>query len=102
MEVETAQLAIRGALVVSFPSVLALNEDILMPVSKLLSYNDLVSLGVVNNRTQLSRLKRNKGFPEGFLLSANSRRWYEHEVEEWVNHLSGQIDPVSLHVSGDV
>jgi predicted DNA-binding transcriptional regulator AlpA len=55
-----------------------------MTVSKLLSYTDLVDLGVVNNRTQLSRLQRNIGFPEGFLLSANSRRWYENEIEEWI------------------
>jgi predicted DNA-binding transcriptional regulator AlpA len=72
-----------------------------MPINKLLSYNDLVSLGVVNNRAQLSRLQRNIGFPEGFLLSANSRRWYEHEIEEWVSLRSGHSNTVGLPALGD-
>ncbi len=55
-----------------------------MPVSRLLSYNDLVSLGVVNNRAQLSRLQKKIGFPKGFLLSENSRRWHEHDIDEWL------------------
>jgi hypothetical protein len=59
-----------------------------MPVTKLLSYNDLVRLGIFNNRAQLSRLQKSIGFPVGFLLSANSRRWHEHEIEDWVNHRS--------------
>lgn len=63
-----------------------------MSISKLLSYSDLVHLGVVNNRTQLSRLQRNIDFPEGFLLSANSRRWYEHEIEEWIFNRSEKAD----------
>jgi predicted DNA-binding transcriptional regulator AlpA len=73
-----------------------------MAVSKLLTYSDLVHLGVVNNRTQLSRLQKNIGFPEGFLLSANSRRWYEHEVEEWVSRRSEKTDGVSSCTSGQV
>jgi predicted DNA-binding transcriptional regulator AlpA len=70
-----------------------------MPVSKLLSYNDLVLLGIVNNRAQLSRLQKNIGFPEGFMLSANSRRWFEHEIEEWVNHRSDSFDDASRGVA---
>jgi predicted DNA-binding transcriptional regulator AlpA len=61
-----------------------------MPIPKLLSYADLVHLGVVNNRTQLSRLKKRAGFPAGFLLSANSRRWHENEIEEWVMSANSQ------------
>jgi predicted DNA-binding transcriptional regulator AlpA len=55
-----------------------------MPVSKLFSFADLVGLGIVNNRTQLSRLQKNLGFPSGFLLSENARRWHEAEIEEWL------------------
>jgi predicted DNA-binding transcriptional regulator AlpA len=73
-----------------------------MPITKLLSYNDLVSLGIVNNRAQLSRLQKNIGFPEGFLLSANSRRWHEVEVEEWVNGRSERADTSSSYASEQV
>ena len=55
-----------------------------MTISNLLSYADLVRIGVVNNRTQLSRLTKSQNFPEGFLLSANARRWQEEEVDEWI------------------
>ena len=72
-----------------------------MPIPKLLSYADLVHLGVVNNRTQLSRLKKRAGFPAGFLLSANSRRWHENEIEEWVSHRSGQTNTVTSPPLGD-
>jgi predicted DNA-binding transcriptional regulator AlpA len=73
-----------------------------MSITKLLSYNDLVLLGIVNNRAQLSRLQKNIGFPEGFLLSANSRRWFEHEIEEWVDHRSGNFDSLPASVLGDL
>ena len=52
--------------------------------SKLLSFCDLQELGVVNNRTQLSRLIENSAFPRGFLISARARRWPDKEVDEWV------------------
>ncbi len=55
-----------------------------MPISILLSYADLVRIGVVNNRTQLSRLTKGQDFPVGFLISANARRWQEEEVDEWI------------------
>ena len=55
-----------------------------MSISNLLSYADLVRIGVVNNRTQLRRLTKENNFPKGFLLSVNARRWTEDEVSEWV------------------
>jgi predicted DNA-binding transcriptional regulator AlpA len=55
-----------------------------MSMMKMLSYADLVQVGVVNNRTQLSRLVKNYDFPTGFLISANARRWFEEDVVEWV------------------
>ena len=52
---------------------------------KVMSYADLNADGIVSNRTQLSRLIKNEDFPPGFLLSANSRRWTEEEVAEWLD-----------------
>jgi hypothetical protein len=60
---------------------------------KVLSYADLKTNGIVNNRTQLGRLIELGDFPPGFLLSANSRRWTELEVAEWLQvRRSGQSD----------
>jgi predicted DNA-binding transcriptional regulator AlpA len=70
-----------------------------MPMNKLLSYNDLDRLGIVNNRAQLSRLQKNNGFPLGFLLSENSRRWHEQDIEEWVNLRSSEADANSIDVA---
>ena len=55
-----------------------------MHLSNFLSFEQLKSRGVVNNRTQLSRLIGKCNFPPGFLLSANARRWTEEEVAEWI------------------
>jgi predicted DNA-binding transcriptional regulator AlpA len=55
-----------------------------MPLPKLLSFKELKDKGVVNNRTQLHRLIKYRNFPNGFLLSANARRWTEEEVADWV------------------
>jgi predicted DNA-binding transcriptional regulator AlpA len=59
-------------------------EDAVMNTLNLLSFQDLQTKRIANNRTQLSRLVKNHGFPPGFLLSANSRRWPEDEVAEWL------------------
>lgn len=56
-----------------------------MALSNLLSFNQLKSKGVVNNRAQLSRLIQNCDFPKGFLVSANTRRWVEDEVSDWLD-----------------
>jgi len=55
-----------------------------MPNIKLLTFADLQERGVVSNRMQLKRLIDNHGFPEGFLLSANARRWREQDVAVWL------------------
>jgi len=55
-----------------------------MSLPKLLSFKELKDQGVVNNMTQLHRLIKNRNFPNGFLLSANARRWTEEEVANWV------------------
>lgn len=72
-----------------------------MPVSRLLSFNDLVSLGVVNNRAQLSRLQKKIGFPKGFLLSENSRRWHEHDIDEWLEGRQSGQDAQPMAKRGD-
>jgi hypothetical protein len=51
----------------------------------LLSFADLHARGIVSNWPQLRRLIANYNFPAGFLLSANSRRWTEEEVEAWLS-----------------
>jgi hypothetical protein len=67
-----------------------------MSIPRLLAYSDLEQSGIVNNRTQLSRNIKDLGFPEGFLISSNARRWTEDEVSEWVEVrraiCTGQMD----------
>jgi hypothetical protein len=60
-----------------------------MTFSNLLSFNHLKAKGVVDNRTQLSRLIKTQNFPEGFLLSVNARRWTEEEIGEWIETRRG-------------
>jgi predicted DNA-binding transcriptional regulator AlpA len=84
-----------------------------MSVPRLLAYSDLEQCGIVNNRTQLSRNIKDLGFPEGFLISSNARRWTEDEVAEWVEVRraisTGQMDapqatsrqPISNRVISD-
>jgi hypothetical protein len=68
-------------------------EEPTMSCLKILSYADLKTNGIVNNRTQLGRLIENHDFPSGFLLSANSRRWTEPEIAEWLDiRRSGQSE----------
>ena len=53
-------------------------------VNQIIRFADLKKAGVVNNRATLSRWIKQSGFPCGFLIGPNSRRWYEHEVDEWL------------------
>jgi predicted DNA-binding transcriptional regulator AlpA len=53
-------------------------------MDRLLSFKDLVALGVVGNRVTLGRWIRRCGFPSGTLLGPNSRRWSEAEVKAWI------------------
>jgi predicted DNA-binding transcriptional regulator AlpA len=52
--------------------------------NRFLSFADLQAARIVSNRTQLSRLIRNYGFPPGFLLTSNTRRWDEEKITKWV------------------
>lgn len=55
-------------------------------VPRLLDFHDLTAMGVVENRTQLARLqeRRKHPFPKGRWLGANSIRWIESEIAQWV------------------
>jgi hypothetical protein len=49
-----------------------------------LSFRDLKTGGVVNNRVTLKRRIDKHGFPPGALYGPNSRRWDEDEVMAWI------------------
>jgi predicted DNA-binding transcriptional regulator AlpA len=51
---------------------------------KLIRYNDLVAMGVVNSRMTLKRLIDTQGFPPGKLITPNARAWEEVEVNGWI------------------
>ena len=53
-------------------------------VDRIIRFTDLKREGIVNNRATLSRWIKKCDFPCGFLLGPNSRRWYEHEIDEWL------------------
>jgi predicted DNA-binding transcriptional regulator AlpA len=53
-------------------------------VCRVIRFSDLKERGVVNNRATLSRWIKRSNFPCGFLIGPNSRRWYEHEIDEWL------------------
>jgi predicted DNA-binding transcriptional regulator AlpA len=49
-----------------------------------LRFNDLVALGLVNNRATLANWIRDRGFPRGQLIGPNFRVWNENEVQRWL------------------
>lgn len=53
--------------------------------TRYLTFRDLKNARICSNRTQLSRLIANYGFPSGFLMTSNARRWTEEEVSDWVD-----------------
>ena len=55
-----------------------------LPTYRLLSFDDLKLLGIVNNRMTLMRWIKHQGFPEPIRLSKNTIRWRASRVEEWV------------------
>jgi predicted DNA-binding transcriptional regulator AlpA len=51
---------------------------------KMIRFAELKAKGVVNSRMTLMRLIDNEGFPEGVLITPNSRAWDEDLVDAWV------------------
>jgi hypothetical protein len=49
-----------------------------------LRYNDLKARGIVGNWPTLLRWIEREGFPPGFQLAANTRAWFEADVEAWL------------------
>jgi len=52
---------------------------------ELASFNDMRRANVVKNRVTLARWIANQGFPPGFLIGPNSRRWDKASIIEFVN-----------------
>lgn len=52
-------------------------------------YPDLVKVGIVNNRTTLSRWIKDHGFPAGVMLGPNTRAWPVDEVDAWLEKRAG-------------
>ena len=55
----------------------------------LLDFGDLKARNIVRNRMTLGRRIKHDGFPPGFLIGPNSRRWYESEVQAWLDRKRG-------------
>ena len=51
---------------------------------KQLSFADLQERNIVTNRVTLKRWQDQLGFPRGFLIGPNSRRFPEDEVQAWL------------------
>lgn len=52
---------------------------------RLYRYDDLVAMGIVNNRVTLARWRNTQGFPHPAQLGPNSVAWLADEVDAWVN-----------------
>ena len=64
-------------------------------VSRVVRFSDSKERGVVNNRGTLSRWIKNSEFPSGFLIGPNSRCWYEHEIDDWLDSRADLTDPTN-------
>jgi hypothetical protein len=55
------------------------------PKRVVLRFADLKTRGVVSSWMKLQSLIEREGFPAGFYLGANSRGWFEHEINDWLD-----------------
>ena len=55
-----------------------------MTTPQLWRYADLVSAGIVRNRTTLYRWIQQQGFPSGILIGPNTRVWPREDVLAWL------------------
>ena len=51
---------------------------------KYLTFNDLKTRGLFNNRTTLKRYIDHHDFPRPYRLAANRALWREDEIERWL------------------
>ena len=49
-----------------------------------IDYNGLLRKGVFNSRMTLWRAIRDRGFPEGILITPSRRVWSEADVDAWI------------------
>ena len=52
---------------------------------KLLKFADLKERRIAENHPHLKELIDKWGFPSGFWTGPNSHRWWEDEIENWLN-----------------
>lgn len=52
-------------------------------MQRLLTYDDLVALGYINNRVTLNRRIRRGEFPAPILVGSRNRAWLQTEVDAW-------------------
>ena len=50
----------------------------------ILRFRDLRDRKIVNSWPQLKRRIEVDGFPVGFYMGANSRAWFEDEIQAWI------------------
>jgi len=58
-----------------------------MSEKRFLRFRDLKARGIVGNWTTLLRWIRDRGFPVGVMLGANTRVWPEDEINAWLANL---------------
>ena len=56
-------------------------------MTKLLRFAELQERGIARSWAQLKNLQKNRGFPLGVMISANSRAWTEDEIAAWLASL---------------
>jgi hypothetical protein len=54
------------------------------PLPTYVRYHDLRAAGIVSNWPQLYNLVDDYGFPEGVMLSPNTRAWRVEDIEHWL------------------
>lgn len=55
-----------------------------MALPTFIRFKDLKARGIVDSWPQLGRLMRDRGFPRGIMLGANTRAWTTDEVADWL------------------
>ncbi|MHB1221274.1 MAG: helix-turn-helix transcriptional regulator [Gammaproteobacteria bacterium] len=54
-------------------------------MQRLLSYNDLKTLGIPYSKSHLYYLMNHAKFPRPIKLTANTVAWAREDIEEWIN-----------------
>jgi hypothetical protein len=57
-----------------------------------LSFADLKARGIVANWETVRRWIKDEGFPPGWHLGPNTRRWTEAEIEDWLRSRPAAVE----------